>query len=184
MTPPQVANDRSFTVDYDDGTFLRNVAQAAVKYGFPVEHVWPYSDDSSPGAPFTKMPSIAAFSAAIDRSAKFSKPVYMRIESTGAQRIEDVKRAIAAGYCIAFGTDVSEDFCNNNLGTGPIQPPVAQPIAGGHALCIAGYDSDGFDIVNSWGSDWGNNGWCRFSTDYISWDKTDDLWIVEVSPLF
>lgn len=168
----------------DDGTFLRNVAQAAVKYGFPEEHVWPYSDDSGPDAPFRKMPPISAFWAAIDRSARFSKPQYFRIESYGAQRIEDVKRAIAAGHCIAFGTDVSEDFSAGNLGTGPIPPPVGLPIAGGHALTIAGYDAEGVDVVNSWGDSWGNKGWCRFSWDYITWDKTDDLWIVEVSPLF
>jgi len=168
----------------DDGTFLRNVAQAAVKYGFPEEKFWPYSDASGPGAPFSKMPSISAFWAAIDRSARFSKPQYFRIESTGAQRIDDVKRAIAAGYCIAFGTDVSEDFCNGNLGTGPIPPPVALPIAGGHAMTIAGYDAAGVDVVNSWGDSWGNKGWCRFSWDYITWAKTDDMWIVEVAPLF
>ncbi len=168
----------------DDGTFLRNVAQAAVKWGFPPEHFWPYSDDTGPGAPFRKMPGIDVFTAAIDQSAKFSKPQYFRIESTGAQRIEDVKRAIAAGYCIAFGTQVSEDFCGGNLGTGPIPPPIGLPLAGGHALCLAGYNADGFDVINSWGESWGAGGWCKFSPEYITWDKTDDLWILEVSPLF
>lgn len=168
----------------DDGTFIRNVLQAAVKWGFPPESVWPYSDDASEGAPFRKMPGISVFMEAIDQSKKMGAAEYYRIDSQGQDRIDDVKRAIAAGHCVVFGTDVSDDFCSNQLGAGPIPPPIGKSIAGGHALTIAGYDAAGVDIVNSWGTGWGASGLCRFSWDYITWDHTDDLWIVSIVPVW
>jgi hypothetical protein len=36
----------------------------------------------------------------------------------------------------------------------------------GHAVCIVGYDEDGFLIKNSWGTDWGDKGYGWISFDY------------------
>lgn len=36
----------------------------------------------------------------------------------------------------------------------------------GHAITIVGYNDDGFIIKNSWGTDWGNNGYATLSYDY------------------
>jgi Papain family cysteine protease len=164
----------------DAGAFIRNNFQAAVKFGFPAEEIWPYSDDTTSQNPlFSTLPSSNAFRLAFDQN----KPTqYLRIDSTGQDRINDVKRAISAGYCVSFGTMVSEQFCSQQPGTDPIAPPVNLPIAGGHALLGAEYDAAGIGIVNSWSDSWGQGGWCKFSWDYITWDQTDDLWIVEVAP--
>jgi hypothetical protein len=40
-----------------------------------------------------------------------------------------------------------------------------QNLLGGHALCVVGYNKDGFIIRNSWGTDWGQNGYCIMSYD-------------------
>lgn len=166
----------------DDGTFLRNICQAAVKFGLPPEQYWPY-DDLTEGdkAPFRNMPKFDAFSKAFDRHVG---TVYNRIDSSGVARLDDIRRAIAAGHCVIFGTQVSTDFASGRLGSGPILPPINKPIAGGHALCIAEYDETSFGIVNSWGIDWGNMGWCKFSPDYLSWAESDDFWIINVTPKF
>ncbi|RYD53678.1 MAG: hypothetical protein EOP52_05365 [Sphingobacteriales bacterium] len=34
---------------------------------------------------------------------------------------------------------------------------------GGHAVCIVGYDAEGFIFKNSWGTQWGENGYGRIS---------------------
>lgn len=39
-------------------------------------------------------------------------------------------------------------------------------IDGGHAVAIVGYGKDGFLIKNSWGADWGDNGYAWISYDY------------------
>lgn len=39
---------------------------------------------------------------------------------------------------------------------------------GGHAVCIVGYTSDGFIIRNSWGTNWGDNGFGYATPNYIA----------------
>jgi C1A family cysteine protease len=160
----------------DSGTHLRLYFQAIAKFGFCPEDIYPYDDG---GEKFKQMPSMAAFRAAFDQA---NPTVYRRIAGMGADRIDAVKRAIAAGYGVCFGTDVDSDFCSNKL-VEPLLPPVSN-IAGGHAMMIGGYDDDVFDVLNSWGGGWGHTGWCRFSADYLTADCTRDLWIVEKSPKY
>jgi C1A family cysteine protease len=170
----------------DDGTYLRNIYQALVKFGFPPETIWPYSDDtSSPKSPFRVMPPPEAFREAIDQKDDLKITEYLRIDSTGYERIDDIKRAIGAGYGVNFGTQVSNDFCSNILGSKPLDPPTPASTAGGHALLAAAFDKDSnFRIPNSYGKDWGDEGWVTFSADYLMWSNTDDLWIVETAPVF
>jgi C1A family cysteine protease len=103
---------------------------------------------------------------------------------TGEARVTAVKQALSAGKPVMFGTNVSNDFAEDKLPSGAINPPVNGPIAGGHAMVICGFDGDTFDILNSWGESWGNSGWCTFSADYIAWSDTRDLWTVDVAPGF
>ncbi|MEM6999967.1 MAG: C1 family peptidase [Pseudomonadota bacterium] len=37
---------------------------------------------------------------------------------------------------------------------------------GGHAVCLVGYDEEGFIVRNSWGRDWGKNGFAHASNAY------------------
>lgn len=167
----------------DSGTYLRAVFEVMNKFGFPPESVWPYSDESFPGAQFTKQPGMTALRAAYDQS----KPTqYRRIYESGYDRVDVIKRAIAAQHLVCFGTDVSEHFCSDfSANEGKlIDPPTGMKIAGGHAMCVGEYDEHGAGIVNSWGESFGDRGWARFSWDYLAWDQTRDLWIVESAPRF
>jgi len=50
---------------------------------------------------------------------------------------------------------------------------------GGHAFAIVGYDRDGFWIQNSWGDDWGRNGFGRIS--YEDWlENGTDVWVARL----
>lgn len=160
----------------DSGTYLRLFFQSLLKFGFCRESIWPYSDLDGR---WRKMPSGAAFRAAHDQK---NPTVYRRINETGADRLDAIKRAIAGGYAVCFGTDVDNAFCSNLLKE-PVRPPVGN-IAGGHAMMVGGYDGDVFEICNSWGKGWGDQGWVRFSGDYLAWDGTRDLWILEQAPRY
>lgn len=163
----------------DSGTFLRMGYQALNKFGFCPEEDWSYDDGPEK---FKRMPPQSAFRKAFDQK---SPTIYRRIYSYGAERLADIKRAIAAGHLVSFGTDVTVDFTGQISGTEPLAPPSAgQAIAGGHAMCFCAYDGDVFTVVNSWGHGWGDDGFCRFSKEYVTWDRTGDLWTVEHSPNF
>jgi len=162
----------------DNGTFIRLAFQAITKLGFPPESAWPYLDD---GDAFKQAPPPGVVRQAYDQRAPTE---YHRIYETGDARIVAVKRALAQGFLVCFGTLVSNRFCGDDLGRGPVLPPIGDPIAGGHAMCIVGYDPLSFDVVNSWGTGWGAGGFWSMDPTYLEWDETQDLWIVESAPPF
>lgn len=167
-------------VAVDGGTYLRTFFDCLNKFGFPPESAYPYVDD---GSTFARMPSTSAVRAAFDQR---NPTVYRKIVSEGVDRIEHIKRAVAAGHLVCFGTEVSREFVQgvDFGGLTPLLPPLALPIAGGHAMAVAAYAGDRFEVVNSWGRAWGDDGWAYFSADYLAWEGSRDFWIVEHAPQF
>lgn len=182
------------TVKQDAGTNIRTIFQVANKFGFCNESAWPYlgnTDPSNGPVTFDKMPSAEAYREAYDQRASAqnvqAKVIdYARIMGSGQDRIDAIKLASSQRHMIVFGTLVTEKFCSDMTANGgnPISPPAStDKIAGGHAMCIGGYDASGAKIINSWSKQFGQQGWCKFSWDYIAWIETTDLWIVRRSPV-
>lgn len=96
------------------------------------------------------------------------------------EKIENVKRALYNGNPVIGGFRVENALHiakNVYIADGG-------PTPSGHAMCIVGFDDDryggAFEIVNSWGTNWGNNG-------YI-WMKYEDfaklcVYAVELIPV-
>lgn len=49
-----------------------------------------------------------------------------------------------------------------------------QQLQGGHAVAIVGWDKNGFIIRNSWGADWGRNGYSHYP--YEDWGMHWEIW--------
>jgi hypothetical protein len=86
---------------------------------------------------------------------------------TTLERIENVKRALYNGNPVIIGFNVEKSlYITKNL-----YVPDGQSTGGGHAMCVIGFDDEkyggAFEIVNSWGTNWGNNGYF--------WVKYDDF---------
>lgn len=164
----------------DSGTEPRIALSALRQFGFCPEAIWPYSDqnDSSARDPFKLMPPMAAFQAAFDQKSPTS---YVRIASTGSQRLADVKSAIAGGYPVVFGCDVSNEFCRGQFDAAqPLTPPASYDVAGGHCMLFQGYSGDTFRVLNSWSAGFGDKGRILFAPEYVL--ACDDLWIIEHAP--
>jgi C1A family cysteine protease len=154
--------------DVDSGTYIRLCIKANNVVGRPPESAWPYDI-----ARFRDKPPPDVMMQAYDaRAAK-----YFRITETGILREDAIRRAVAAGFPVVFGTDVGNSFLSF-AGGRIIRPPTSEPIAGGHAMCIVGYETDHALVVNSWGEDWGEDGFARFDWSYFSWSRTNDLWAI------
>ena len=152
---------------------MRTAIKSVAKFGFCPESSWEYR------GPWKKRPPWSAYRDSIDQRKIVG---YYRIGSEGEVRMHDVKLAIASGYAVTFGTDVSMAFVAGDApGDGVWRKPAGEPIAGGHAMAAVEYDERGVAGPNSWGEGWGDKGWFCIGWDYIAWDRTRDLWVIDVA---
>lgn len=70
--------------------------------------------------------------------------------------VKEVKAHLAAGYPVIIGAVVSDEFIRN--GKDIWKDPGTQE--GGHCMLLVGYDDNknAFKVMNSWGTEWGDNG--------------------------
>jgi len=83
------------------------------------------------------------------------------IEENQSEKVRKTKEALSEGYPIVIGLMMTNSFRNLNQ---VWDPSYSEEIIGGHALCLIGYDDNkfggAFRIINSWGNEWGDNGFC------------------------
>eukprot|EP00696_Hemimastix_kukwesjijk_P013299 gnl/Hemi2/26661_TR8949_c0_g2_i1.p1 gnl/Hemi2/26661_TR8949_c0_g2~~gnl/Hemi2/26661_TR8949_c0_g2_i1.p1 ORF type:complete len:443 (-),score=165.37 gnl/Hemi2/26661_TR8949_c0_g2_i1:264-1592(-) len=149
-------------VDQDKGALLSDGIKTLQQYGVCEEHLWPYVDDKT--TVFAK-PSNEAFQAAALHTIDEAHP--LKIEAAS------FKGCLADGYPFVFGLNLWKSFQDAGKGgkTGLIPMPdtVNEVKLGGHAMCCVGYDdSMGCYIVrNSWGTRWGDKGYCYIPYAYF-----------------
>lgn len=148
----------------DEGSYLRDIIQAFKRFGCADEAAWPFSE-----ANVNVGPGHTAYRSAFDRHGP---KAYYRVESAN-----DVRRAIAAGYPVVGGWQVSESFMDWN-GHAPIGAQTTG-IVGGHAMPICAYDPGGFWLLNSWGTGWGRDGGYALVTEAFIAQGTD-LWAIDL----
>lgn len=88
--------------------------------------------------------------------------------------MEAVKQNVSQGAPVVIGMLVGGTFMSAMRGQSvwhPKKGDYAKNGFSGHAMCVIGYDDDkaggAFEIMNSWGSAWGDGGYC--------WVKYDDF---------
>jgi hypothetical protein len=96
-------------------------------------------------------------------------------------KIEQIKMTLVQNRPVVVGLAIKQNFTELTRGTKFWWPNAGNTnSAGGHALCVVGYD-DGkgaFEIMNSWGSRWGNGGYiwikykdfaahCKYALDIV-----------------
>ncbi len=82
-------------------------------------------------------------------------------------KINAVKKSISQKNPVIIGMNTPKSFYTSK---GEWQPTESSSLTyGGHAMCIVGYDDNkyggAFEIMNSWGTNWGNEGFIWISYD-------------------
>lgn len=135
------------------GMYSRDVMSILTKYGCAREGF----------APFTSGEYRSLSRDCIEDAAHFKIGGYAAITT-----IEGAKSAIySQGPLLAA-------FPYYANGTPYFWRPMRKNLAGGHAVTIVGYNSEGFIIRNSWGSSWGNNGYIVWQ--YSEFEMKWELW--------
>jgi C1A family cysteine protease len=164
----------SFIVS-DDGTYLRSAATMLQKLGAPDEDYWPFSTSM---LKVNRRPGFEAYMRAHPRRGG----EYRRVYQTGAARVLAIKSALFAKTPVTFGTNVAESFMDANGPSIIDVPHSGEPIAGGHAMCMVGWEDTAngtlFEVANSWDKDWRDGGFWHMTEKYATWDQTSDLWAV------
>ncbi|MEM1136988.1 MAG: C1 family peptidase [Bacteroidota bacterium] len=87
-------------------------------------------------------------------------------EQSAQMKIETVKKSLSENYPVVFGMKCAPSFYDAKEVWEPTEDHNQK--FGGHAMCVIGYDDNkyggAFEIMNSWGEDWGNKGfiWIKY----------------------
>jgi len=157
-------------VNEDSGAMLRDGIKSLVKWGSCPESVWPYEINN-----FTKKPPVKAYQL----GKKHCITSYHRLNT-----LDEMKICLASGFPFVFGFAVYESFETQEVAsTGIVNLPKRnERMLGGHAVVAVGYNEKQkrFIIRNSWGSDWGMNGYFTMPYQYLSSrDLSDDFWVIK-----
>jgi hypothetical protein len=160
----------------DLGTFLRTYAWALKKVGNCKEQDWPFVLSRVNRTP----PPRCYRTAWAFRGIRG----YYKILDQGDGRTQAIRAALSAGKPVVFGTLIDDPFMAN-AGPSIIDVP-RETVVGGHAMCFVGYkvrEATGefiYKVVNSWGDDWRQRGFCYFTEEFVQWAALQDLWVVSL----
>ena len=154
----------------DDGAYLRDVLKIA-KIGVCEETLWQYLEYN-----VNVKPNIQSYN---NRLYKINS--YTRLSDNPKEKEKQIYHALDTNKVIVFGTIIFKSFMNLNEGYYERKPFVNDPIMGYHAVALVGYEKNKSVIVrNSWGKDWGEEGYCYFPINYvIDRNYNDDFWVIE-----
>lgn len=158
------------TTSEDSGAYIRDAVKALNRRGATPEALWPYDV-----AKFKNRPKTPAYTEA----RRHQVYRYERVEQT----TQMIKAAIASKGPVIFGFAVYDSFESlavERTGVVPF-PAMSEQMLGGHCMLLAGWDdvTGRFESPNSWGEDWGDQGWCTLPYAYVThpW-LADDFWVM------
>lgn len=156
------------------GSYLKKAMEVMNEKGLAPYRDMPYNDQDCSAKPNSMV---------LRKAEDFKIDGYNRL--TGGRNGEDaqsvnmlaIKQNIAQGAPVVIGMMVGGTFMQNMMGQEMWKSTDGDRQMsgfGGHAMCVIGYDDykfarnmGGFQIMNSWGKEWGKNG--------IAWVSYDDF---------
>lgn len=144
----------------DIGSYYSYALQTLQNEGICSENYMPYNQYD-----YLSMPSSMAYNNAIQNRIS-------DVRSLDFENIESLKSALYNGYPVAISVNLYSSFGNGNGGVIPMPKSreTSYGAHGSHAMVIVGYDDDEqwFIVRNSWGTNFGDNGYCYMPYAYIS----------------
>jgi C1A family cysteine protease len=167
----------------DTGAFLRTTMGALALFGVPPEEYYPYNVKK-----FDEEPPAFCYAFAQNYQAL----EYVRLDppkTTPNELLNRIKTNLAAGLPSIFGFTVYSSIYQAKGGEIPY-PCKGETVAGGHAIMAVGYDdtktiknpsckgetTGALLIRNSWGKDWGDDGYGWLPYEYVLKGVAEDWW--------
>jgi C1A family cysteine protease len=155
-------------IQSDQGMFLRDGLKSLAKFGVCSEQLWPYDVRN-----FNYTPSEECYEDAKKR--KIVK--YQKLISNYY-----ITQVLNNNKPVVFGMQIYESFMDLNERIFTVNfPGRKERSLGSHAMCMVGYDLNNklFLAKNSFGTSWGNEGYCWIPFDYIT-QEGYDIWTFDI----
>jgi hypothetical protein len=161
--------------DFQEGSTLRGALKGWSRTGVALDDLWPYDPDDE----FGQVHGDLTLARLLDAR---HRPLlgYRRIDRGDLTSMRD---ALASGHALFAAATL-------HVGWYRLFMPDVDPVIerrpgdldrGGHAIVIAGYDDRGLWVHNSWGPEWGVEGFAILP--YDDWLAAGlDVWVVDVAP--
>lgn len=149
------------TVNEDGGAFLHDALNGLQEFGVCTEDMWPYDLNSV----YVK-PTYECYQDAQARKIKS----YSKIEN-----LNQILEALDNKSPVVFGILINNEF-DNVMASNPVLHMTGKEDKG-HAMCLVGYDLDRklFLAKNSFGKQWGDQGYCWIPFNYME-ESGYDIW--------
>lgn len=158
------------TTKEDSGAAIRDGIKVLAKEGVPPETDWAYDISKFAVPP----PKIARTDALKDLIVKYESP---------AQTESAIETALHANLPIVCGFTVYESFESAKVAkTGIVpMPGRRESVVGGHCIVIVGYNhtTGMFICANSWGTEWGLDGYFEIPYEYVMGQLFSDFWAIQ-----
>jgi C1A family cysteine protease len=169
------------TVEQDNGAEIRDGIKVVATEGAPPEKYWPYDIGK-----FKEKPSAEAY----EEAKKYEALEYLKVLPGTAG--SPVRSPIQDGLPVVFGFTVPAIFESQTWNPAteilPL-PATGEKIEGGHCVVIVGWDFslkrfpvNVFEIRNSWGAEWGDQGYFWMDARYIyepTRGLSSDFWVID-----
>tara|TARA_R110000868_G_scaffold13711_1_gene63527 strand:- start:4805 stop:5659 length:855 start_codon:yes stop_codon:yes gene_type:complete len=165
----------------DTGSNIRTAIKSLRLFGVAPEQYMPYDINK-----FDEVPSAYQYAMA----SNFKSLKYFRVDRhtwDSGRILLEIKKILSMKIPMVFGFT-----CYNSVfrvgADGNIPFPTNEPVVGGHAMVLCGYDDahqnvgtsnkGAFLIRNSWGSSWGMGGYAWLPYDYLTNGLMEDIWAI------
>jgi C1A family cysteine protease len=152
----------------DDGAYLRDAFKVIYHRGVSLDHHWPYNPDKVYDEPPDQADAVAY---------AFRISEYRRILN-----IAEAKASIAEGYPVVIGMNLYSSFMSGHKGRIPVPDTSKESYVGAHAMLAVGYTETHFIVRNSFGTDWGDGGYCYIPYSLFYWPYTFEMWTCKADP--
>jgi len=150
----------SYDIDCSSGTDITYAFNKMIVYGVPFFYDFNVSCPAS-------IPADVEKKAALNKIQDYNR--LFNINDSEEFKIASIKKSLSENLPVVIGIICPNSFFAAQNIWIPVEDPNNCPSCSGHALCIIGYDDNvaggAFEIMNSWGYLWGNDGfiWVKYS---------------------